>query len=75
MHRNPFKELKTKLLAKLKGLNPNLTYHSLEHTLDVIEQSGRIASEEGITNERDLFLLQVAALYHDSGFLETYSHH
>jgi len=72
---NPFKELKTNLLAKLKGLNPNLTYHSVEHTLDVIEQSGRIASEEGVTNERDLLLLQVAALYHDSGFLETYSHH
>ncbi|MEP6595968.1 MAG: HD domain-containing protein [Ginsengibacter sp.] len=67
--------IQTNLLAKLKGLNPNLTYHCLDHTIDVVEQSGRIASEEGITNERDLFLLKVAALYHDSGFLETYSQH
>ena len=75
MPENVFEKIQTNVLAKLKGLSPNLTYHCLNHTLDVLEQSGRIAAVEGITNERDLFLLKVAALYHDSGFLETYSHH
>ena len=70
-----FEEIQTNLLAKLKGLNPNLTYHSAGHTVDVIEQSGRIAKEEGITNERELLLLKIAALYHDSGFLDTYKEH
>jgi len=75
MSENAFEKIQTNLLAKLKGLNPNLTYHSVNHTLDVVEQSGRIASEEGITNDRDLWLLKIAALYHDSGFLETYKEH
>jgi hypothetical protein len=30
---------------------------------------------EGVTNERDLLLLKIAALYHDTGFLETYNNH
>src|SRR5215212_3088504 len=72
MPENAFEKIQTTVLTELKGLSPNLTYHCVNHTLDVVEQSGRIASEEGITNERDLFLLKVAALYHDSGFLETY---
>jgi uncharacterized protein len=75
MPENGFEKLKTNLLAKLKGLNPNLTYHSIDHTMDMMEQAVRIAHEEGITNERDLFLLKTAALYHDSGFLETYTDH
>src|SRR5881394_1535151 len=75
MPENGLEKIQSNVLAKLKGLSPNLTYHCLNHTLDVVEQSGRIAAVEGITNERDLFLLKVAALYHDSGFLETYSHH
>src|SRR5205809_300851 len=75
MSENAIEKIQTSVLTKLKGLNPNLTYHCANHTLDVVEQSGRIAREEGITNERELFLLKVAALYHDSGFLETYSAH
>ena len=75
MSENAFEKIQTNLLAKLKGLDPNLTYHSVNHTLDVVEQAGRIAAEEGITDERDLLLLKVASLYHDSGFLETYKEH
>ena len=75
MPENGFEKIKTNLLAKLKGLSPYLTYHCIEHTLDLLEQCERIALEEGITNERDLLLLKVAALYHDSGFLETYAEH
>ena len=70
-----FEEIKINLLTKLKGLSPDLTYHCVSHTLDMMEQCERIAKEESITSHRDLFLLKVAALYHDSGFLETYLHH
>ncbi|MBL0132139.1 MAG: HD domain-containing protein [Chitinophagaceae bacterium] len=64
------------IVAKLQqGLSPRYTYHSLGHTLDVLEQTQQIATREGITNEQDLFLLKVAALYHDTGFLFVYAGH
>ncbi|MBS1621175.1 MAG: HD domain-containing protein [Bacteroidetes bacterium] len=59
----------------LSGLSKDLSYHSLGHTLDVLKQSQRIASEEGIRDKKDLFLLKTAALYHDTGFLNSYSGH
>jgi predicted metal-dependent HD superfamily phosphohydrolase len=70
-----FEKIRANVLAELKKLDPHLTYHSIDHTIDVVIHSERIAAEEGIINERDLFLLKVAALYHDSGFLETYKDH
>jgi HD superfamily phosphodiesterase len=63
------------IIEKLQGLSPRLTYHSLLHTLDVTEQAGRIAAEENIRDETELFLLRTAALYHDTGFLVTYVGH
>jgi len=51
------------------GLSRKLTYHGIHHTLDVLVQVQRIAKEEGIVNEEDLFLLKTATLYHDTGFL------
>lgn len=70
-----FQNVQKLVVEKLSQLNPNLTYHCLEHTLDVLEQCKRIASDENITNSRSLTLLKVAALYHDTGFLHTYSLH
>lgn len=70
-----FEIAKTKILDKLKGLDPRLTYHNIEHTLDVLNQALRIASEEGIFNQRELLLLKYAALYHDIGFLDIYNGH
>ncbi|HEY1020713.1 MAG TPA: HD domain-containing protein, partial [Flavisolibacter sp.] len=60
---------------KLKGLSTHLTYHNIDHTLDVLRQSERIAREEGITDENRIYLLKVAAMYHDTGFLVTYVNH
>jgi len=57
------------------GLPQRYTYHSIEHTADVLEQVQEIAAREGISNERQLLLLKVAALYHDTGFLFVYSGH
>jgi predicted metal-dependent HD superfamily phosphohydrolase len=41
----------------------------------VLEQAQQIAAREGVTDEEKLFLLKVAALYHDTGFLFIYSGH
>jgi uncharacterized protein len=72
----PFSEIKKHVVDKLeKGLSPALTYHNLSHTLDVLEQAEVIAIAESITNEEDLLLLKISALYHDVGFLQTYGGH
>lgn len=64
------------VVAKIRqGLSPRFTYHSLEHTLDVLEQTQRIAKAEGLNNDENLFLLQMASLYHDTGFLYVYAGH
>ena len=75
MREQAFEKIKKNVLAKLNNLSPDLTYHSLEHTLDVLQQCERIALSEGVTDPEQLFLLKVAALYHDTGFLRTYSEH
>jgi predicted metal-dependent HD superfamily phosphohydrolase len=64
------------IVAKLQHELPSrFTYHSLYHTMDVLEQCGVIAASEGVTNEEDLFLLKIAALYHDTGFIYSYTGH
>lgn len=75
MYDPPFDTIKLRVCTKLKGLAPNLAYHSIGHTLDVLAQSERIALEEGLTDERKLHVLKVAALYHDTGFLRAYRGH
>jgi uncharacterized protein len=70
-----FEKVKSIVVNKLSALSSELSYHCLDHTLDVVKQSVRIAAEEKITNKRDLFLLKIAALYHDTGFLHTYASH
>jgi uncharacterized protein len=75
MYEEEFKKIKLGVLRRLANLQPTLTYHSTEHTLDVLEQCERIAAIEGLTNSRELFLLRVAALYHDTGFLNRYGDH
>ena len=64
------------MISKLDDkLNPNLLYHNSTHTLDVIEQIGNIAHYEGITDPLDWFILRIAALFHDTGFLFVYNLH
>lgn len=62
------------VMDRLLKLSPHLTYHSLSHTKDVVSQTIRIGLEEGL-NDSEMFLLKVAALYHDTGFLRTYADH
>ena len=71
-----YNSIHSHIIAKLQnGLSPRFTYHSINHTLDVLEQSQQVAAREGIVDEQNLFLLKVAALYHDIGFLILYSGH
>jgi uncharacterized protein len=68
--------LKTDVFQMLdNGLDPRLTYHSTAHTRDVIQQAKRIAAAENITDPGMLLLLQIASLFHDTGFLYTYKGH
>jgi hypothetical protein len=75
MYEEEFKKIKLGVMRHLANLQPSLTYHSTEHTLDVLEQCERIAVAEGLTGPRELFLLRVAALYHDTGFVNRYADH
>ncbi|HRI19439.1 MAG TPA: HD domain-containing protein [Panacibacter sp.] len=75
MYKQPFEKIKQNILTKLTGLNKNLLYHSVEHTLDVTKQAERIAISENLSDEKELFLLKVASLYHDTGFLFVYKGH
>lgn len=71
-----FSSIYSQVIAKLqRELSSRLTYHSIDHTLDVLEQVQQIAAREGIDDEQQLFLLKVAALYHDTGFVFIYSGH
>lgn len=70
-----FEIIKENLINKLKNLDTRLSYHNIQHTLDVMNQAERIAQDENITDERELYLLKIAALYHDSGFLKLYNGH
>lgn len=65
-----------RVLTELRtGLSSHLTYHSVQHTLDVMEQADAIANREGILDANDFLLIKLAALYHDTGFLEVYKGH
>lgn len=71
-----FESLKKRQLAILQeNLPATLTYHTVFHTIDVLEQAEKIAAREGITDVQQLLLLKTAALFHDAGFLETYKDH
>ncbi len=63
------------LMKKLeKDLPPFLHYHNAEHTRDVLSSAEMLAHSEKISGD-DLTLVKTAALFHDCGFLETYSDH
>ncbi len=55
-------------------LSPKLTYHSFEHTIDVINASMIIADEEKI-DENEKRKIATAALFHDTGFIYQLQNH
>lgn len=70
-----YERLYADMMLKLKeGLSPNLYYHGLHHTIDVLSALTQISKHENISGT-PLLLLKTAALLHDSGFTETYKDH
>lgn len=64
-----FQKIYKKVMSNLENNLPAwLYYHSPGHTKYVLDRSVFLAEKEGITG-RDLFLIKVAALYHDLGFI------
>lgn len=75
MAKLPVSKIKEFIVKKLKSELPaDLFYHGAHHTLDVYEAAKNIAKKEGVSGE-DLELLQIAALYHDTGFIKAYKGH
>ena len=71
-----FISIKQAIVSRLEQeLDTRLGYHNTAHTLDVLKQAVEIAKEEGVDDEKDLLLLKIAAVFHDSGFLLTYRGH
>lgn len=59
------------ILAKLPQY---LTYHNLDHTAYVLDQVVFLANESHVSEE-DLHLLKLAALFHDTGFIDNPKDH
>jgi len=57
-----------------KGLTPDHIYHNLGHTLSVRDASLELAKNYRLDKE-DLELLEIAALFHDTGYTKGYPGH
>eukprot|EP00762_Andalucia_godoyi_P005307 ANDGO_06705.mRNA.1 hypothetical protein len=68
-----FEDLCSKVFAELDAKLPaHLLYHCTDHTRkDVLPMAERLGKEQGIS-EAELRLLKVAALFHDTGYLDVY---
>lgn len=63
------------IIGRLRNELPSsLTYHSVEHTLDVTEAVQRLAGLEQIARH-DADILETTALFHDAGMLVRYRDH
>ena len=70
-----YKAAEEQILHRLQTeLAPQLSYHGVHHTLDVLEAAMMLAEQEGVEGE-DLQLLRLAVLYHDSGFIISNKNH
>ncbi|WP_168137621.1 HD domain-containing protein [Salinimicrobium oceani] len=70
-----FAKIYKEVMSKLENNLPSwLHYHSPAHTQYVLDKAIFLAEQEGVDG-RDLFLIKVAALYHDLGFIENMENH
>ncbi len=63
------------IILLTEGLAKDLSYHDLQHTLDVTAQCMEIARLEQIHSPAVLEELEIACLYHDIGFMHVYNNH
>jgi predicted metal-dependent HD superfamily phosphohydrolase len=57
-----------------KELSPNLYFHSLDHSLDVLHSACRLNCMEELDYPESVFI-ETAAIYHDAGMITTYLDH
>ncbi|WP_089356372.1 HD domain-containing protein [Ekhidna lutea] len=57
-----------------KKLPDNMTYHSINHTLDVVDSAEEIAAKQKIKGD-DLEIIQIAAWFHDLGYAKGCENH
>ncbi|MCG2613278.1 YitT family protein [Terrimonas sp. NA20] len=70
-----FQQAYSFISEKLKTELPSyITYHTWEHTENVIRSAEELAKTENISGD-DLILLKTAALFHDTGFLHHHQEH
>jgi len=70
-----FSELHRKVIHELREKLPSyLVYHDADHTNYVLSRAIYLAGKEGVKGY-DLFLLKLASLYHDTGFMFSRDHH
>jgi len=70
-----FQQAYSFISQKLKTELPSyITYHTWEHTENVIHSAVDLAKTENISGD-DLVLLKTAALFHDTGFLHHHQEH
>lgn len=75
MHSNIVKEAESFVISLLKeGLKPEHGYHNLQHTLTVRDASTELGRRYRLSDE-ELELLELAGLFHDTGFTQTYDGH
>ena len=76
MAKADYEQARAYALGRLAAeLAPDLVYHSLQHTRDdVLPAVLRLAQISGVADE-DRLCLATAAVYHDTGFLISYSDH
>ena len=75
--------VKTSLIKKVKDhvikvlsnqLSEDMTYHSINHTLDVVKSANEIASRQNFSEE-DMEVLNIAAWFHDVGYTKGNENH
>jgi len=72
---NRYEQTKQFIIGKLtRGLPSNLYYHGVHHVLDVLVAAEMLGKQEKVS-EKEMELLRVAVLFHDSGFTITPKNH
>lgn len=69
-----YRKLRNMVLNELKALKPHLTYHGLHHTLDVLNVCNGYIRRLKLPR-KEAYLLRIAALIHDMGFLVSHVEH
>lgn len=70
-----YEKIYSMMIEKLEAEMPSrLSYHSLNHILDVLKSAIELAEMENLSAV-ETELLKVAVLFHDAGFIETVRGH